>query len=98
MLHEIILGRPNNIIVNGREYFTTMWDTAPYTADESNYIGTVSDFEKIDIPYADQLRRENGAENMVLEPECRLYRTAENKDILIAVHENGNVIILHASE
>lgn len=95
---EIILGRPNNIIVNGREYFTTMWDTAPYTADESNYIGTVSDFEKIDIPYADQLRRENGAENMVLEPECRLYRTAENKDILIAVHENGNVIILHASE
>ena len=91
---EIILGRVNNIIINGREYFTTQWDTDPYTADESNFLGTVSDFEKIDIPYADQLRRENGEENTVLEPECRLY--AVDSETILAIHSNGNKLILCA--
>lgn len=88
---EIVLWRVNDLIVGEDEYGITGWNPSDYTVKESNYIGTVSDFECIDFPYIDEIRDAND----ILEPECRLYTADENGDVLIAVHTNGNAIILH---
>ena len=88
---EIVLWRVNDLIVGEDEYGITGWNPSDYTVKESNYIGTVSDFECIDFPYIDEIRDANG----ILEPECKLYTADENGDVLIAVHTNGNAIILH---
>ena len=34
-------------------------------------------------------------QTVFFEPECRLYTADEDNDILIAVHANGNAVILH---
>jgi len=88
---EIVLWRVNDLIVGEDEYDITGWNPSDYTVKESNYIGTVSDFECIDFPYIDEIRDAND----ILEPECKLYTADENRDVLIAVHTNGNAIILH---
>ena len=88
---EIVLWRVNDLIVGEDEYGITGWNPSDYTVKESNYIGTVSDFECIDFPYIDEIRDANG----ILEPECRLYNADENGDVLIAVHTNGNIVILN---
>ena len=88
---EIVLWRVNDLIVGEDEYGITGWNPSDYTVKESNYIGTVSDFECIDFPYIDEIRDANS----ILEPECKLYTADENGDVLIAVHTNGNAIILH---
>lgn len=88
---EIVLWRVNDLIVGEDEYVITGWNPSDYTVKESNYIGTVSDFECIDFPYIDEIRDANG----ILEPECRLYTADENGDVLIAVHTNGNIVILN---
>ena len=88
---EIVLWRVNDLIVGEDEYGITGWNPSDYTVKESNYIGTVSDFECIDFPYIDEIRDANG----ILEPECKLYTADENEDVLIAVHTNGNAVILH---
>ena len=88
---EIVLWRVNDLIVGEDEYGITGWNPSDYTVKESNYIGTVSDFECIDFPYIDEIRDAND----ILEPECKLYTADENGDVLIAVHTNGNAIILH---
>ena len=88
---EIVLWSVNDLIVGEDEYDITGWNPSDYTVKESNYIGTVSDFECIDFPYIDEIRDANS----ILEPECKLYTADENVDVLIAVHTNGNAIILH---
>ena len=88
---EIVLWRVNDLIVGEDEYGITGWNPSDYTVKESNYIGTVSDFECIDFPYINEIRDAND----ILEPECKLYTADENGDVLIAVHTNGNAIILH---
>lgn len=88
---EIILKRENDLIANGREYFITMWDANKYEVKESNFIGTVSEYEVIDFPYIQEIRDADS----ILEPECRLYTADEDNYILIAVHANGNAVILH---
>ncbi len=88
---EIVLWRVNDLIVGEDEYGITGWNPSDYTVKESNYIGTVSDFECIDFPYIDEIRDAND----ILEPECKLYTADENGDVLIAVHTNGNAVILH---
>ena len=88
---EIVLWRVNDLIVGEDEYGITGWNPSDYTVKESNYIGTVSDFECIDFPYINEIRNAND----ILEPECRLYTADENGDVIIAVHTNGNAAILH---
>lgn len=88
---EIVLWRVNDLIVGEDEYGITGWNSSDYTVKESNYIGNVSDFECIDFPYIDEIRDAND----ILEPECKLYTADENEDVLIAVHTNGNAVILH---
>ena len=90
---EIVLWRVNDLIVGEDEYGITGWNPSDYTVKESNYIGTVSDFECIDFPYIDEIRDAND----ILEPECKLYTADENGDVLIAVHTNGNIVILNKS-
>ena len=88
---EIVLRRANDLIVGSDEYFITAWNSAAYTVNEDNFIGTVSDYERIYTAYDSEV----SDPNVILEPGCRLYTTDEDGDILIAVHTNGNAVILH---
>lgn len=90
---EIVLRRANDLIVGEDEYFITAWNSGDYVVKEENFIGTVSDYERIYTSYASEF----SDPNVILEPECRLYTADENGDILIAVHTNGNAVILHTA-
>ena len=91
---EIILRRANDLIVGENEYFITAWYSGDYAVNEDNFIGTVSDCERIYTSYDSEVRDPN----VILEPGCRLYTADENSDILIAVHTNGNAVILHKDQ